>query len=50
MRWILGSWALAFVLVANASGGVAGGEVVASATAAPGYEIVELVRGEMEPT
>ena len=31
--------------MANASGGVASGEVMASATAAEGYEIVELVRG-----
>ena len=46
MRWVLGSWAWAFVLVANASGGVVvGADVMASATAAPGYEIVELVRG-----
>lgn len=46
MRWVLGSWALAFALVANASSAVvAGAEVLASATAAPGYEIVELVRG-----
>ena len=45
MRWVLGSWALAFVLVANASVGVAGSEVLASGTAAPGYEIVELVTG-----
>ena len=45
MRWAFGSWVLSFVLVANASGGVASGEVMASATAAPGYEIVELVRG-----
>ena len=46
MRWVLGSWAWAFVLVANASGGVVvGADVMASATAMPGYEIVELVRG-----
>jgi sugar lactone lactonase YvrE len=45
MRWTLVSWILAFVLMANASGGVASGEVMASATAAEGYEIVELVRG-----
>jgi len=45
MRWVLGPWLLSFVLVVNASGGVAGGEVLATATAAEGYEIVELVRG-----
>ena len=45
MRWALVSCILSAVLVANASGGVARGEVMASATAAPGYEIVELVRG-----
>jgi sugar lactone lactonase YvrE len=45
MRWALVSWVLPFVMVANASGGVASGEVMASATAAEGYEIVELVRG-----
>jgi sugar lactone lactonase YvrE len=45
MRWTLVSWVLPFVLVANASGGVTEGEVLASATAAEGYEIVELVRG-----
>ncbi len=46
MRWAVCSWILSFVLVANASGGVAvGGEVVASATAAPGFELIELVRG-----
>jgi sugar lactone lactonase YvrE len=37
---------LVVAVVANASGGPArGAEVLASATAAPGYEIVELVRG-----
>jgi len=45
MRWTLVSWILSFVLVANASSGVAGSGVLASATATPGYEIVELVRG-----
>jgi sugar lactone lactonase YvrE len=46
MRSFVGLWILSFALVANASGGGSGaGEVGASATAAPGYEIVELVRG-----
>ena len=49
MRWNMGSWVLSFVLVANASVGVAGSEVLASGTAAPGYEIVELVRGAELP-
>ncbi|MFO8149175.1 MAG: hypothetical protein R6T93_02675 [Trueperaceae bacterium] len=39
-------WVLSFALVANASGGPPiGTEVSASASAATGYEIVELVRG-----
>jgi sugar lactone lactonase YvrE len=38
MRCALGLWFVSLVLVANASGGM-------SATAAPGYEIVEVVRG-----
>jgi sugar lactone lactonase YvrE len=46
MRSFVGLWILSFALVANASGSGSGaGEVGASATAAPGYEIVELVRG-----
>jgi sugar lactone lactonase YvrE len=45
MRRNLGPWILSFVLAASASSGVAGSGVLASATAASGYEIVELVRG-----
>jgi hypothetical protein len=46
MRSFIGTWVLALALVANASGGpLAGAEVSASATAAVGYEVVELVRG-----
>lgn len=46
MRFALGLGLLLVALVAQASGGPAGdAEVLASATAAPGYEIVELVRG-----
>jgi sugar lactone lactonase YvrE len=46
MRGFVGSWVLAFALVANASGGSpADAVILASATAASGYEIVELVRG-----
>ena len=46
MRFALSSWVLSLALVANATGGPAhGAEVLASASAAAGYEIVELVRG-----
>jgi sugar lactone lactonase YvrE len=46
MRSFIGTWVLAFALLANASGDpLAGAEVSASATAAAGYEVVELVRG-----
>jgi sugar lactone lactonase YvrE len=38
MRCVVGLWILSFALVANATGGM-------SATAASGYEVVELVRG-----
>ncbi|MFU8889014.1 MAG: hypothetical protein ACNA8N_10480 [Trueperaceae bacterium] len=42
----MGSWVLAFALIANASGGAPpGSAILASASAASGYEIVELVRG-----
>jgi len=42
MRRTLGPWILSFVLVASASSGMAGDT---PATAAQGYEVVELVRG-----
>ena len=46
MRSFMGSWLLAFALVTNASGGAPPDDaILASATAASGYEIVELVRG-----
>lgn len=44
MRGFLGTWVLSVALVANA-GTPGDGAVLASATAASGYEIVELVRG-----
>lgn len=49
MRMVMGSLLLPLALVADASGGVAGGEVTAAVTAAEGYEIVELVRGAELP-
>jgi sugar lactone lactonase YvrE len=46
MRLAWSLWLLSAALVANASGGPSrDAEILASATAAPGYEIVELVRG-----
>jgi hypothetical protein len=46
MRFALTLWVLSVAWVAHASGGPAGGaEVLASATAAQGYEIVGLVQG-----
>jgi sugar lactone lactonase YvrE len=46
MRFAVSLWVLSVALAAHASGGPArGAEVLASATAAEGYEIVELVRG-----
>ena len=46
MRFALSLWVLSVALIAHASSGPAwGAEISASATAAHGYEIVELVRG-----